>query len=186
MVMRGQCIDRELLNEIRGVFCTLPIVVIGIDSVIRNKGSKSPGTDGETLTTKSDAIRMVGNFTFAKLLKYFCKPIKRVYIFEMKPDGSIKKRPLGIPCISDRIVQQLFYQVLDPAIDVLSDPNSFGFRKMRSCHIALGKLARVLQKNPENRFILDYDIKSFFDEVSHSWIIEHFPMPTGFDHVLNS
>ena len=50
--------------------------------------------------------------------------------------------------------------------------------------MVLGKLGQCLQKNPHNRIILDYDIKGFFDNISHEWIIKHFPMHLGFESVL--
>jgi RNA-directed DNA polymerase len=80
----------------------------------------------------------------------------------------------------------MFQLVIDPAVDVFGDPNSYGFRKHRSCHNAIGALASRLAKASENFTIINMDIEKFFDTINHEWIQVHFPMPTGFEHVLES
>ena len=93
---------------------------------------------------------------------------------------------MDLPTITDRIVQELFRSVLDPVVDVFSDPNSYGYRIRRNPTMALAMIAKRLQKNPGNRIILVYDIKSFFDKINKSWIIEHFPFPGEYKHILVS
>jgi RNA-directed DNA polymerase len=67
----------------------------------------------------------------------------------------------------DRVVQEMFRLVLDPAIESISDPLSFGFRKMRSAHQALGFIARVLHKTNKS-YIYDADIENFFGTIDHA------------------
>lgn len=129
---------------------------------------------------------LLNQLEYKNLVKYECKPIKRVYINQVRADGSTKIRPLGIPTIYDRILQKMVFTVLDPAIDVLSDPNSYGFRKYRNCHMAISKVSKCLIRNPQERMILDFYIKGFFDNLNHKWILDNFPMPKGFLHVLAS
>ena len=76
----------------------------------------------------------------------------------------------------------MFQLVIDPAVDVFGDPNSYGFRKHRSCHNAIGALANRLAKASENFTIIDMDIEKFYDTNDHKWNQLHFPMPTGFEN----
>lgn len=182
-------ISLNLRKELKNIVTSLPVRIFAIDQLLKNPGSKTPGVDNMGINKEnfnSIAFLMLNGITYINLKNYKSDPIKRVNIKQIKSDGSIKIRPLGIPTLKDRIVQKLFTIVLDPAIDAISDPNSYGFRQNRSCHNAIGKIARILQINPHNRIILDYDIKGFFDNICHNWIIEHFPMPIGFEHVLVS
>lgn len=72
------------------------------------------------------------------------------FIFQRKI--AKKKRPLGIPTIKDRIVQDLYQIFIDPIIEAKSDPNSFGFRKGRDAHLALGAIGRrLIQKEKSGR-----------------------------------
>ena len=80
----------------------------------------------------------------------------------------------------------MFQLVINPAVDVFGDPNLYGFRKHRSCHNAIGSLSSRLAKASKNLTILNIDIEKFFDTIDHNWIKAHFPMPTGFENVLES
>jgi RNA-directed DNA polymerase len=163
-----------------------------MNQVLANEGGKTPGIDGiryersrdnkvkRGLHNTADLVLKI-NYQFLK--SYKCKPIKRVYI--PKPNSS-SLRPLGIPTIQDRVIQKMFQLVIEPAIDVLADPNSYGFRKHRSCHHAIGAVANRLAKASENLTIINIDIEKFFDTIDHTWIKKNFPMPTGFENVLSS
>ena len=98
-------------------------------------------------------------------VSYRSDPIKRVYI----PKKSGKKRPVGIPTIRDRCLQALLNLVLEPIVESNSDTHSYGFRKHKSTKNALGHLRNHIKSvGPENKFILDADIKGFFDNISHA------------------
>lgn len=187
-----QVIDSNVKNLMRSYISKIFLVVYAINSVLTNKGGKSPGVDGirydrsrngKTKPGFENAASLALKINYQFLKSYKSEAVKRVFI--PKP-GSTAHRSLGIPTILDRVIQKMFQLVIDPAVDVFGDSNSYGFRKHRSSHNAIGALASRLAKASENFVIIDMDIKNFFDTIDHNWIKEHFPMPTGFENVLES
>jgi len=84
-------------------------------------------------------------------------------------------RPLGIPTMIDRGQQALHLLALDPVVETTADRNSYGFRQKRSCADAIGQCFLVL-KSANAQWILEGDIKSCFDKISHDWLLAHVPM----------
>lgn len=95
-------------------------------------------------------------------------PVKRTYI--NKP-GTKKKRPLGIPDHEDKIVQRALAKILNAIYENDFLDSSFGFRPNRSCHDALKILNVYIEKRYTN-YIVDADIKGFFDNVDHEWMMK--------------
>jgi RNA-directed DNA polymerase len=93
--------------------------------------------------------------------KYQPQAVKRVWI--PKP-GSTEKRPLGIPCVRDRVVQTALLHVLEPIFDVTFAEHSYGFRHGRGCHHALERIESLL--NEGCVYVVDADLKSYFDTIA--------------------
>ncbi len=134
------------------------------------KKGKAPGIDGRTLESYTDEeIEQVIKETVhkMKIKRYRPKPVKRVLIEKL----SGKSRPLGIPTVIDKIVQQGIKKILEAIYEPLFLDMSYGFRPNRNCHQALKAVHKMVMTKPIN-WIIDVDIKGFFDNVDHHWMIE--------------
>ena len=134
-----------------------------------NSGSKTAGTDGLTIDDikhlcDEDIIMKVRS----SLDNYQPKSVRRVFI---PKSGSDKMRPLGIPCIWDRLVQQCILQVLEPICEPKFHNHSYGFRANRSAHHALGRVTSLINIS-KYHYCVDVDIKVFFDNVNHGKLLK--------------
>ena len=134
--------------------------------VVSNAGSG--GIDGMEVKELLPYLRSHKDELVGSLLdgKYRPNPVRRV---EIPKDGG-KKRPLGIPTVVDRLVQQSIAQVLQPLYESQFSNNSFGFRPHRGAHQALRCAQSII--NDGHRFCIDLDLEQFFDTVNHSKLIE--------------
>src|ERR1039458_9011970 len=143
--------------------------VLAVRRVTENNGKKTPGVDNEIWDTPEKKIQAVHAL---KRRGYQPQPLRRVYI--PKSDGRTM-RPLGIPTMKDRAQQALHLLALDPVVETTADNNSYGFRQQRSCADAIEQCFKILSR-PNPQWILEGDIKSCFDRISHDWLLAHVPM----------
>lgn len=134
-----------------------------------NSGSHTKGTDGLTIEDigRCSDKEMIDTVR-GMLSDYKPKAVRRVLI--PKP-GSDKKRPLGIPCIWDRLVQQCILQVLEPICEPKFHNHSYGFRPNRSAHHALSRMVSLINLG-RHYYCVDVDIKGFFDNVNHGKLLK--------------
>lgn len=134
-----------------------------------NQGKYTAGIDGKVCISIRDRYELLSILKNFNPNEYKPLPIKRVYI--PKPSGG--KRPLGIPTIFDRCVQMLYKMILEPEFEHHFHKNSFGFRPGRSPQDAVKLIKKHLGRGQE-KYILDADIKGFFDNIDHSLILKNF------------
>lgn len=127
----------------------------------------SAGVDGETIEEIESRSEAYLQALEAELKegRYRPRPVKRVYI--PKPDGRL--RPLGIPTVRDRVVQQACKIVIEPIYEADFQDTSYGFRPKRSAGLAVMEVRKALWRNP---YIVDADIQGFFDNIDHELLME--------------
>ena len=145
----------------------------------RNRGSRTPGTDGVTRRTVEERPGGAEDF-LAEIREnlrtgsYMPQPVRQRLI--PKPGRPGKFRPLGIPTLTDRLVQMALKLILEPIFEADFYPTSYGFRKGRSTHDALAKIQKSL--HPTKRgpsvyaHVIEGDIKGCFDAIDHHVMME--------------
>jgi len=133
------------------------------------KRDSAPGIDGETWRHYGEALEENLRDLSGRLKRgaYRAKPVRRAYI--PKADGRL--RPLGVPTLEDKIVQRAVVEVLNAIYEADFLGYSYGFRPGRSPHRALDALSVGIQRRKVN-WVLDADIRSFFDTLDHGWLVK--------------
>ena len=148
-------------------------ILLAYRNIKANTGSKTAGTDNLTI---GDIGRLPPDEVVAKIQfivkgskhGYRPKPVRRKEI--PKPYDPTKTRPLGIPCIWDRLIQQCVKQIMEPICEAKFSGNSYGFRPNRSVENAIARSYQLLQI-ANLHYVIEFDIKGFFDNVDHSKLI---------------
>ena len=143
-------------------------ILLAYRNIKANTGSKTEGTDGKTIKdiaemTNGQVIAMVRG----RLTNYAPQSVRRVEI--LKDNGKL--RPLGIPTMPDRLIQQCILQILEPICEAKFHNHSFGFRPNRSTEHAKATMAKMINIQ-HLHFVVDIDIKSFFDNVDHGKLLK--------------
>jgi RNA-directed DNA polymerase len=137
------------------------------DRTLRRSKGKAAGVDGlttnrfrESLATRLEELRLE-----LKRGTYRPQPLRRVMI----PKANGKLRPLGIPCLRDKIVQEAMRMALEPIFEVEFHEHSFGFRPNRRTHHAVFRCRSLMQCG--YTWVIEGDVKACFDEISHKAIL---------------
>jgi RNA-directed DNA polymerase len=133
------------------------------EKVSRNKGALTPGIDGKTfdgmsLEKLADIARRVADGT------YRFRSVRRVYI----PKDNGKTRPLGIPTVEDRLVQEAVRTILEAIYEPVFLDESHGFRPRRSCHTALNLIKKTWTGC---KWLIEVDVRGFFDNIDHDVLL---------------
>ncbi len=134
----------------------------------KQPGNKACGIDKISKSDYAEGVveRIKALSANVRHLSYQPKPVRRVYI----PKSNGKSRPLGIPCFEDRIVQQQLSRILQAIWEPEFRECSYGFRPQRNAHQALAKLGEIIT-NENTQWVVEADIKGFFDNVNHDWLM---------------
>jgi len=148
---------------------------LAVRRVTENRGHRTPGVDRETWDTPEQKATAI---TRLRARGYRPQPARRVYI----PKASGKRRPLGILTMTDRAMQVLYLLALDPVAETTADRHSYGFRVGRSPADAMERCFKLLSKYDRAEYVLEGDIRSAFDRISHAWLEAHIPMDKAILH----
>ena len=161
-------LEGENFTDLMDLILSRDNILLAYRNIKANGGSYTAGTDNKNISdigclppeTVAEKVRFI---VTRSQHGYRPKPVRRKDI--PKPNG--KTRPLGIPCIWDRLVQQCIKQVIEPICEAKFSDNSYGFRPNRSVEHAVQKTYTMLQRM-NLHYVIEFDIKGFFDNVNHS------------------
>jgi group II intron reverse transcriptase/maturase len=158
--------------------CERGNLMLAYQRVVENKGAA--GVDGIGVAEFKDHLKQHWPTIKAKLLagSYMPQAVRRVEL--QKPQGGV--RTLGIPTLTDRMIQQALHQVLSPIFEADFSESSYGFRPGRNAHQALKAAKRYVAEG--RRFVVDMDVEKFFDRVNHDLLMEKLSKRIGDERVL--
>ena len=153
-------------GALMGAVCEYDNLKLAYQRVVENKGAA--GVDGIGVAAFKDHLKQHWPTIKAKLLagEYMPSPVRRVDI--AKPQGGT--RTLGIPTLTDRMIQQALHQVLSPIFETDFSDSSYGFRPGRNAHQAVKAAQRYVAEG--RRVVVDMDLEKFFDRVNHDLMME--------------
>ena len=157
----------RIFNHLMEIIESEENIKLAYRTIKKNAGSNTAGVDKRTIAdlvklSEEEYVRLIRK----QFSRYHPRPVKRVEI--PKPNG--KTRPLGIPTITDRIVQQCILQVMEPICEAKFSENSNGFRPNRSAETAIAQCMWLIQVQ-HMYHVVDLDIKGFFDNINHTKLI---------------
>ena len=171
--------ELEQGGGLMGAVCERGNMKLAYGRVLENKGAA--GVDGIGIVEFREHLKRHWPTIKAKLLagSYIPMPVRRVDI--PKPEGGV--RTLGIPTLTDRLIQQALHQVMSPIFEADFSGSSYGFRPGRSAHQAVKAARRYVSEG--RRFVVDMDLEKFFDRVNHDLLMEKLSKKIGDRRVLS-
>ena len=167
----AQSSQNHIFTNLMDIVLSRENILLAYRNIKSNSGSNTPGTDRLTIKdigrlTPEEVVDKVRFIVTGSKHGYRPKPVRRKDI--PKPNG--KMRPLGIPCIWDRLIQQCIKQVMEPICEAKFSENSYGFRPNRSVEHIIHRTYQLMQKM-HLHYVIEFDIKGFFDNVDHAKLI---------------
>ncbi len=163
-----QSLNNQNFYNLMDIITSDENIQLAYRNIKKNGGSNTAGTDGKTIKdleklSTEQITKCINN----KLKWYKPQAVKRVEI----PKANGKTRPLGIPTITDRLIQQCFLQILEPICEAKFHERSYGFRPLRSAQNAMAAYYKLIQQ-ANLHYVVDVDIKGFFDNISHGKLLK--------------
>lgn len=162
----------EIFQNLMPLILSRENILLAYRNIKSNGGSKTRGTDKVVI----DDIGKLSAEEYVEKLRYIVAGSKHGYRPKAvrrkeipKPNGKL--RPLGIPCMWDRLVQQCIKQIMEPVCEAKFSENSYGFRPLRSVEHAIQRIYQLMQR-ANLHYVVEFDIKGFFDKVDHSKLIK--------------
>lgn len=170
--------ELEQASGLMDAVCERGNLKLAYQRVIENKGAA--GVDGIGIAEFKDHLKQHWPTIKAKLLagEFMPRPVRRVDI--PKPQGGV--RTLGIPTLTDRLIQQALHQVLSPIFEADFSASSYGFRPGKNAHQAIKAAKQYVAEG--RRFVVDMDLEKFFDRVNHDLLMEKLSKKIGDRRVL--
>lgn len=168
------------------VFTSLYHHVTDIDNLRESykaqDGRKAPGYDGVTKAKYGENLEENLQELSSKLKRMGYKPKPKWRKYVPKP-GSDKKRPLGISCFEDKLVEHALKRVLEPIYETVFEEFSYGYRPGRRPHDCVRALGATIQQCKVS-FVVEADIRGFFDHVNHQWLLDFLRIRIGDNRIL--
>lgn len=176
----------EVFTDLMDIILRRENILLAYRNIKTNTGSNTAGTDNLIIKdigklSPEDVVDKVRYILTGSKHGYRPKAVRRVEI--PKPNGDM--RPLGIPCIWDRLVQQCIKQVIEPICEAKFSKHSYGFRPNRSVEHAIAETYQRLQRS-KLHFVVELNIKGFFDNVTHKKLLHQIYVMGIQDETLKS
>jgi len=170
--------ETEQESGLMGVVCERGNLMLAYQRVVKNKGAA--GVDGIGIAAFKDHLKQHWPTIKVRLLagEYMPQPVRRVDID--KPQGGT--RTLGIPTLTERLIQQALHQVLSPIFEADFSESSYGFRPGKNAHQAVKAARQYVAEG--RRVVVDMDLEKFFDHVNHDLLMEKLSKKIGDGRVL--
>lgn len=160
----NRSLNEEYFSNLMYLISDQNNIRLAIKNIKKNKGSNTPGPNGHNINNILNMNTKKCMNMFKKRFNYYIPG--KIKLIEI-PKENNKVRILGIPDIEDRVIQQCILQILNPILEAKFKENNYGFRQNRNCKDAIFKMIEII-KETDYKYIINIDIKSFFDNINHT------------------